>query len=153
MGGHTVGHRRNWRSRTEPDRSALPPLKSTLYFVFLARYLLSFASFIHRSAIPSDSALSERLVLVGGRNIGRGKRPARHCGTWRNPSDPDGTNGTPSGGINCALKSTIYFRFLRFFSSRPLPSAFPKTQRFGGFETPGIGWALEYRGGVSGQRG
>ena len=78
-----------------------------------------------------------------------------HHGTRWNPTEPDGTprkltkpHGTPKGGN---YQPNPLFRVFQFRPSRfPLPPS-RNTQRFGGFETPGIGWWAEYRSEAKGQ--
>ena len=73
-----------------------------------------------------------------------GKRNTSTSGrreSWRNLTDP---YGTPLGG-RYALEST-FFRTLGTLGPLVLPfPPFPNTRRFGGFETPGMGWLIEYR--------
>ena len=101
-------------------------------------------------AIPNFSVVSKRLVLAGRPNIGAMRRPMGIWAKWAT-AEPGGTprilagpHGTSIGG-SCALQSTFLGDFR---ASGPIafacPLPFPNYQRFGSFETPGIGRGVEY---------
>ena len=58
--------------------------------------------------------------------------------------------GTPTGGQYPSNAPFSRFFVISILSFSPPP--FRNTQRFGGFETPGIGWWAEYRGEEKGHR-
>ena len=66
----------------------------------------------------------------------------RRRSNWRNPMGP---GGIPRGDNGAELIPQVRYLCV-FFQFRPLAlpiSPFPNTQRFGGFETPGIFWWAE----------
>ena len=71
-------------------------------------------------------------------------------GNWRNATEPD---GTPRSTNRRALTPQIHFFASSYFDPLVISSPpFPNTQRFGGFETTGIGRQLEYRSEEKGRR-
>ena len=83
-----------------------------------------------------------RLATPHG-TMGNGKtRKMGRRGTRRNPTEHGETPGSLTGG-----RYPPKIRLFSRFSISPLsfPPPFPNTQRFGGFETPGIGWRSERR--------
>ena len=87
---------------------------------------------------------------IGGKGHRAKWAAAELGGIPRIVADP---RGTPQEA-NYALESAYFSRFLRTFELLvpPHPSPFPNNQRFGGFETPGIGWWADYRIEEKGQR-
>ena len=131
---------------------------SPLKYAFFSRFILTLSFPFPHSAVPHFSVVSENMVLAGWRNIGARGKAIGHSGPLRNPAEPDGAprnlaepNGTPTGGHYTA-KSACFSRLWRFRPLVfPLPHPFPNTQRFVGFETPGIVWRAGYRGEGKGQ--
>ena len=67
-------------------------------------------------------------------------------GTWRDPTEHQQEGLTPSNSpifLCFRASDSLVFSF---------PHPFPHNQRFGGFETPGSGWRVEYRGEEKGHR-
>ena len=137
----------------------------SIFFAVSALSILTFPLSSSIGPIYRISAVSKRLVLVGGRGIGARRKasgpngPPRNLATphgttdngktdkmsrranWRNPTGPDGTQRDTNRGSffpGCRLFSG----FAMFGPSRspPSPPPSPNTRRVGGFETPDIGF-------------
>ena len=141
-----MGRRGNWRNPTEPDGTP----RNTNRGGHTASNPLFFSCFQSRSSrflffpplprYPTFQWFRNAGYMFGGRNIGVRRKASGHNVPLRNPTEPEGTPGTPTGGI-IPPNPPICRGFLQFSPYRfPFPPPFPNTQRFGCFETPGNGW-------------
>ena len=157
MPSGTISRRGKRQSPAEPDgtprNTNRMELRPQTHLIFLVFALLA-PSFYPPFPIPDVSAVSKRLILVSGRNVGSRRNLAESHGTtdagrtgtagrrgnWRSPTEPDGTpRNTQMMGITPSNPpSSVFLNFAPPVSS-PTPHPSPNTQHFGGFEALGIG--------------
>ena len=142
MPSGTISRRGKRQSPAEPDgtprNTNRMELRPQTHLIFLVFALLA-PSFYPPFPIPDVSAVSKRLILVSGRNVGSRRNLAESHGTtdagrtgtagrrgnWRSPTEPDGTprNTSRARGGDAPSNLPFFSRFSPFGSSRFLLSS------------------------------